>query len=110
MTSREPLIKKLEVMEDIQLTSNLLTLQSNVLEWVKAKPDNKKLNEVCDAVVKISFTCNKLQLEKTNYHLAMQEYRHDALRAVERSRKAEDKIEELEKQLAIYKKKEELGL
>ena len=110
MTSREPLIKKLEVMEDIQLTTNLLTLQSNVLEWVKAKPDNKKLNEVCDAVVKISFTCNKLQLEKTNYHLAMQEYRHDALRAVERSRKAEDKIEELEKQLAIYKKKEELGL
>lgn len=97
-------------MEDIQLTTNLLTLQSNVLEWVKAKPDNKKLNEVCDAVVKISFTCNKLQLEKTNYHLAMQEYRHDALRAVERSRKAEDKIEELEKQLAIYKKKEELGL
>ena len=110
MTSREPLIKKLEVMEDIQLTSNLLTLQSNVLEWVKAKPDNKKLNEVCDAVVKISFTCNKLQLEKTNYHLAMQEYRHDALRAVERSRRAEDRIEELEKQLAIYKKKEELGL
>ena len=110
MTSREPMIKKLEVMEDIQLTTNLLTLQSNVLEWVKAKPDNKKLNEVCDAVVKISFTCNKLQLEKTNYHLAMQEYRHDALRAVERSRRAEDRIEELEKQLAIYKKKEELGL
>ena len=110
MTSREPMIKKLEVMEDIQLTSNLLTLQSNVLEWVKAKPDNKKLNEVCDAVVKISFTCNKLQLEKNNYHLAMQEYRHDALRAVERSRKAEDRIEELEKELKVYKKKKELGL
>ena len=110
MTSREPMIKKLEVMEDIQLTSNLLTLQSNVLEWVKAKPDNKKLNEVCDAVVKISFTCNKLQLEKTNYHLAMQEYRHDSIRAIERARKAEGKIDEIQKQLDVYKKKEELGL
>tara|TARA_R110000782_G_scaffold1042_6_gene3758 strand:- start:791 stop:1123 length:333 start_codon:yes stop_codon:yes gene_type:complete len=110
MTPKEKMHTKLEVMEDIQLTTNLLTLQSNVLEWVKAKPNNKKLNEVCSAVVKISFTCNKLQLEKTNYHIAMQEYRQDALRAVERSRKAEDKIEELEKQLAIYKKKEELGL
>ena len=110
MTPKEKMHTKLEVMEDIQLTTNLLTLQSNVLEWVKAKPNNKKLNEVCSAVVKISFTCNKLQLEKTNYHIAMQEYRHDALRAVERSRKAEDKIEELEKELAIYKKKEELGL
>ena len=110
MTSREPMIKKLEVMEDIQLTTNLLTLQSNVLEWVKAKPDNKKLNEVCDAVVKISFTCNKLQLEKTNYHLAMQEYRHDSIRAIERARKAEGKIDEIQKQLDVYKKKEELGL
>ena len=110
MTPKETMYKKLEVMEDIQLTSNLLTLQANVLEWVKAKPDNKKLNEVCDAVVKVSFTCNKLQLEKNNYHIAMQEYRHDSLRAVERARKAEDKITELEKQLAIYKKKEELGL
>ena len=110
MTSRDTMNKKLEVMEDIQLTSNLLTLQSNILEWVKAKPDNKKLNEVCDAVVKVSFTCNKLQLEKNNYHIAMQDYRHDSLRAVERARKAEDKITELEKELAIYKKKEELGL
>ena len=97
-------------MEDIQLTSNLLTLQSNVLEWCKAKPDNKKLNEVCDAVVKISFSCNKLQLEKTNYHIAMQEYRHDALRAIERARKAEDRIEEMEKELKVYRKKQELGL
>ena len=110
MTSREPLIKKLEVMEDIQLTTNLLTLQSNVLEWVKAKPDNKKLNEVCDAVVKISFTCNKLQLEKNNYHIAMQQYRHDSIRAIERARKAEDRIEELEKELKIHRKKQQLGL
>jgi|TARA_R110001606_G_scaffold389771_1_gene556143 hypothetical protein len=110
MTPRDTMYKKFEVMEDLQLTSNLLTLQANVLEWVKAKPNNKKLNEVCDAVVKISFTCNKLQLEKNNYHIAMQEYRHDSLRAVERAMKAEDKITELEKQLAIYKKKEELGL
>tara|TARA_R110000782_G_scaffold28586_1_gene71554 strand:+ start:459 stop:791 length:333 start_codon:yes stop_codon:yes gene_type:complete len=110
MTPKETMYKKLEVMEDIQLTSNLLTLQANVLKWVKAKPDNKKLNEVCDAVVKISFTCNKLQLEKNNYHIAMQDYRHDSLRAVERARKAEDKITELEKELAIYKKKEEIGL
>ena len=110
MTPKETMYKKFEVMEDLELTSNLLTLQSNVLEWVKAKPNNKKLNEVCSAVVKISFTCNKLQLEKTNYHIAMQEYRHDSIRAIERARKAEDRIEEIEKELKVYKKKEELGL
>tara|TARA_R110000787_G_scaffold172799_4_gene285396 strand:+ start:100 stop:432 length:333 start_codon:yes stop_codon:yes gene_type:complete len=110
MSPRETMYKKLEVMEDIQLTSNLLILQANVLEWCKAKPDNKKLNEVCGAVVNISFSCNKLQLEKTNYHIAMQEYRHDSIRAIDRARKAEDKIDKMQKELDIYRKKDELGL
>ena len=110
MTSREPMYNKFEVMEDIQLTSNLLILQSNVLEWVKAKPNNLKLNDVCDAVVKVSFSCNKLQSEKKNYHIAMNEYRHDSIRAVERARKAESRMQELEKELSVYKKRQELGL
>ena len=110
MTPREEMFKKFEVMEDLELTSNLLIIQQNVFDWCKAKPDNKKLNEVCDAVVKISFTCNKLQLEKNNYHIAMKEYRHDSIRAIERARKAEDRIEELEQELKVHRKKQELGL
>ncbi|MEN8834736.1 MAG: hypothetical protein ABF265_01825 [Polaribacter sp.] len=110
MTSRESMYKKFEVMEDLELTSNLLTIQSNVLEWCKAKPDNDKLNEVRDAIVKVSLIVNKMQLEKGNYHLALEQYRHDAIRAVERARKAESEIEEIQKELDIYKLKDSLGL
>ncbi len=110
MTSKESMYKKFEVMEDLELTSNLLTIQSNVLEWCKAKPDNDKLNEVRDAIVKVSLIVNKMQLEKGNYHLALEQYRHDAIRAVERARKAESEIEEMKKELDIYRRKEDLGL
>ena len=51
-----------------------------------------------------------MQLDKGNYHLALEQYRHDSLRAIERARAAEGKIDEIQKQLDVYKKKEELGL
>lgn len=110
MTPREKMFRKFEVMEDIKLSSNLLTIQENVLEWCKAKPDNKKLNEIRDAIIQVSLISNKMQLDKGNYHLAMEEYRHDTLRAVERARVAEEKIKEMQIKLDSYKVKEELGL
>jgi len=110
MTAKETMYKKFDVMDDLTLTSNLLTIQENVWKWCKAKPDNKNLNDVRTAIVKVSLISNKMQLEKNNYHLALEQYRHDAIRSVQRARKAEDKILELEKELSIYKKKEELGL
>lgn len=110
MTPRETMFKKFEVMEDLELTSNLLTIQENVWEWCKVKPDNKKLNQVRDAIVRVSLISNKMQLDKGNYHLALEQYRHDSLRAIERARVAEGKIDEIQKQLDVYKKKEELGL
>jgi len=110
MTSRESMYNKFEVMDDLELTSNLLTIQANVLEWCKAKPDNDKLNEVRDAIVKVSLIVNKMQLEKGNYHLALEQYRYDAIRAIERARKAESNIEEIQNELDIYKLKDNLGL
>lgn len=110
MTPREEMFRKFEVMEDLELTSNLLMIQQNVFDWCKAKPENKKLNEVRDAIVKISLISNKMQLDKGNYHLAMEQYRSEARRAVERARKAEANIEELQKELDTYRIREDLGL
>ena len=110
MTPRETMFRKFEVMEDLELTSNLLTIQENVWEWCKAKPDNKKLNQVRDAIVRVSLISNKMQLDKGNYHLAMEQYRSEARRAVERARKAEASIEEIQKELDLYRIKEDLGL
>jgi hypothetical protein len=53
---------------------------------------------------------NKLRLDRENYHIAMSEYIERSNRSVQRSWKAEQRIEKLEKLVALYKKREELGL
>lgn len=102
--------KKLDNLEDLRLISALLVLQSNILDWCKKKPNNDKLKEVRDALIEVSLLCNKLTLEKSTFNLAIEDYRTRELRAVRRSREADNKIEELEKELDILRKGKELGL
>lgn len=106
---REKLQKKFDNLDDLNLSSNLLIIQQQVLKWCKDR-DNKELNKVRDAIVQISFLTNKLQLDRGNYHLAIDEYSMRSIRSIERARRAEQKIEELEKELAILRKQKELGL
>lgn len=102
--------KKFDNLDDLKLTNSLLIMQENVSNWCKAKPQNEQLKEVREALLNVTFITNKLQLDRGNYHLAIDQYRSQSIRSIERARKADERIAELEKQLAVYKKKEELGL
>lgn len=107
---RETMQKKFDNLDDLKLTNSLLIMQENVSNWCKAKPENKQLKEVREALLNVTFITNKLQLDRGNYHLAIDQYRSQSIRSIERARKADERIAELEKELAVYKKKEELGL
>lgn len=107
---RETMQKKFDNLDDLKLTNSLLIMQENVSNWCKAKPQNEQLKEVREALLNVTFITNKLQLDRGNYHLAIDQYRSQSIRSIERARKADERIAELEKQLAVYKKKEELGL
>lgn len=110
MTPKEAMLAKFDNLDDVKLTSSLLLLQSQVKEWCDAKPNNEKLQEVRDAIVDVTLITNKLQLDRGNYHIALDQYRTESLRMVRRARDAEEKITALEQELNRYKKKEELGL
>lgn len=110
MIPKDAMYKKFEALDDLNLNSNLLIVQENIIKWSKAKPDNKELQSVRDAVLKVSLLVNKLRLDRENYHIAMSEYIERSNRSVQRSWKAEQRIEKLEKLVALYKKREELGL
>lgn len=107
---RETMQKKFDNLDDLKLTNSLLIMQENVSNWCKAKPENEQLKEVREALLNVTFITNKLQLDRGNYHLAIDQYRSQSIRSIERARKADERIAELEKELAVYKKKEELGL
>lgn len=110
MTPKEAMLAKFDNLDDVKLTTSLLLLQSQVKEWCDAKPENEKLQQVRDAIVDVTLITNKLQLDRGNYHIALDQYRTESLRMVTRARDAEEKITALEQELNRYKKKEELGL
>ncbi len=66
-------------------------------------------NEVISCLNKIAFYTNKLEMQESSTEVLYKELRHDKIRAINRARLAEKKVEELEKQLKKYKLKEKLG-
>ena len=87
--------KKFDALEDLDLNTNLLILQEITAKWYKAKPDNKDLQLLKDAVLKVSIIANKMNYEKQLYYTAISEYRSDKLRAVERARRVEEELKQV---------------
>ena len=108
--AKEYMYKKFTAIEDLKMSSAIVTITSVISEWKKVKPDNKDLNDISDAIVEIALLVNKLNIEKGNYHIAMSQMLGDKLRAIDRAAASERREKLLEKELNKYKKKEELGL
>lgn len=108
--SRSQMQKKFDNLDDLNLTNSLLILQERIARWCELKPDNKELSQAREALLNVTFITNKLQLDRGTYHQAIDGYRSESLRMVQRARAAEEKIEGLEKELAVLRKAKELGL
>ena len=109
MTKETEMRKKFEAIEDLRLQSNLLFLQEQVIEWSEQKPESKKLNKVRDAIIQITFITNKFGLERQSFADTVDDYRSQKLKALERARKAEERVDELLKEIQKLKTKNELG-
>jgi len=97
---------------------NLLELQNNadmemllslILKWTK-KSDSKELKVFNDALFRQLRYIQALEDERFSFDRIVSESIADKIRAVERARKADERIEELEKQIKILETKKSLGL
>ena len=84
--------KKFEAMQDFGVNSNLLLLQEITQKWYKARPDNKDLISLREAVFNLSIIVNKMNYERQLYHRTIAQYRSDKNRAITRARKAEQQL------------------
>jgi len=91
--------KKFNALLDVDLNTNLLILQEITKKWYSARPDNEDLQLLKKAVTRVSLIANKLMYEKELYHLSISEYREDKLRAIERARRVEEELEQINKKL-----------
>lgn len=93
--------KKINNLKDLQYFGNIQFLCEVVLEAIKKK-ETDKLKEMSRALTEITFYVNNLQTDRMMYDKSMSEYRTDKNRAVERARKAEKKVEELQEELKKF--------
>ena len=97
MNAKIDLLKDMEYLADIEMLSTL------ILNQIKKK-ETKTLTEMSGAISRIFFYVNNLQMDRKMYDKAMSQYREDKNRAVLRARKAETRVEELERELKKWKK------
>lgn len=95
--------KKINNIREAEYYGNFNTVGEKIVKWRKAKPKNKELNEMYFAWQDVGFYAHNLITNERLYNQTISEYRADKDRAVIRARNAEQKIEELEKELQKYK-------
>jgi len=92
---------KFDALENVDLCNNLFTMQVIISKWSKLKKDNEELNQLKEALIKVTLISNKLIYEKELFYKAVSEYREDKIRAVERARRSEEELVQLKQQTQI---------
>tara|TARA_Y100000004_G_C8595655_1_gene278368 strand:- start:28 stop:327 length:300 start_codon:yes stop_codon:yes gene_type:complete len=93
---------KIKLLKEIEFSNNFEIVSSRLLEW-KKKKSIPELEEMIEAVTKWYFYTFELETNERLKDKIVEEYRADKLRAIERARKSEAKLEEVEKELNKYK-------
>jgi hypothetical protein len=99
--------KKIHNLKHINYLNNFDIIANTLLEWQDKKP-TKTVNDLMGVLIDINYYITEIYTNELYFNHTISEFRADKLRAVERARKAEEKINELEKQIIKLKKKIEV--
>lgn len=88
--------KKLGLLQEIEFGNDFALISQTLLKWKKQKP-TELLDKIIDATIRMYYYTFNMQEKVRLMESMVSEYRQDKCRAVERARKAEKKIETLEK-------------
>lgn len=100
MEERNPTDKKIDLLKAIEFSNDFDLVSGVLLKW-KEKKSTKTLEKVISANIRMYYYSFNMEESVRLMRKMVSEYRADKLRAVERARKAEKRVEELEKQLKL---------
>ena len=101
--------KKIHNLKHINYLANFDIIANTFLEWQEKKPTDT-VDKLMKSLIDINYYITDIYTNELYYNESLSEYRTGKLRAIERSRTAEKKVEELENEIAKLKKEKELGL
>lgn len=93
---------KIENAKDIEFYSNFNAL-SEIIISAKNKKNSDKIYFMSKKLHEIFFYVNELQQNRMILKKSFSEYRQDKIRAIERARRSEEKIKQLEKEIKKLK-------
>lgn len=100
--------KKLNNLKEGEYYANFNFVGEYIIKSKKAKPENEAIKEMYFAWQDIGFYVHTLITNERLYEQSLSEYRSDKIRAVERARIAEEKVDLLEKEIEELKIKVQL--
>ena len=100
MEERAGTDKKLDLLKAIEFANDFDMMSNILLEW-KAKKPSEVVDKMIDANIRMYYYSFNMEESVRLMRKMVSEYRADKLRAVERSRKDEKRIEELEEKLKL---------
>lgn len=95
--------KKLNNIKEGEYYGNFNLVGEYIIKSRKAKPENKAINDMYYCWQEVGFYAHNLISNERLYEQSLSEYRLDKIRAVERARISEEKVEELQNELNKYK-------
>ena len=102
--------KKLNNIKEGEYYGNFNLVGEYIVKSRKAKPENKAINEMYYCWQEVGFYVHNLIANERLYEQSLSEYRSDKIRAVERARRAEEKIEELQQEIQKLQTKLDVGI
>tara|TARA_B100001939_G_C16561212_1_gene454490 strand:+ start:115 stop:426 length:312 start_codon:yes stop_codon:yes gene_type:complete len=101
--------KKIHNLKHLNYLANFDIIANILLKQQEKKP-SKTVDKIMGCLIDINYYITEIYTNELYFNKALSEYRTDKLRAIDRANKAEKKVDELEKELAKFKKEKELGL
>jgi hypothetical protein len=100
MEGRNSTDKKIDLLKAIEFANDFDMMANILLEWKKKKPSDI-IDKMIDANIRMYYYSFNMEESVRLMRKMVSEYRADKLRAVERARKADDLVKELEEKLKL---------
>ena len=93
--------KKMQNLKEMEYYGNFNLVGEVLLKLKKKYPNNETLSDAVSAMTQIGFFVTEMMQNQYYYEKSLESYRADKNRAIERARRVEKEIEELEKKWKI---------
>ena len=87
--------EKIQNLKEIEYITNFNFVGECIIELYKKNPESDTIKKMKSAWTEIGFYIHGLHQDQKWYNHSMSEYRADKLRAIERARRAEKKLENI---------------